>query len=313
MPKAVFKVKVLTPMFMGGANLYDEPELRAASIRGAMRFWFRAMAGAITNDSKEVYRLESEVFGDTEKKSKVVVRILKQPTIENFGKSLQMDSVKYIGYGLYGTGNRPNRKYLNGEGKIEIDFPDKYKRYIGYVLWFIQYVGGLGARSRKGFGSVRIETDEPEIKNILSLSVDEVLRKEKIAIRLTKLWDKAIVKEVTSDFPSLSPGLFEYELVETQLKYVDAVLKWINKNYNTLRKKNLKKYERKFLGFGGKNRRGSPLFIRPIIESEDGSYSLVLFLFKSKFYPEWKELDYTRLWNRIVNSFKEDRRYSDVS
>ena len=313
MPKAVFKVKVLTPMFMGGANPYDEPELRAASIRGAMRFWFRAMAGAITNDPKEVYRLESKVFGDTEKKSKVVVRVLKQPTIENFGKSLQMDSVKYIGYGLYGTGNRPNRKYLNGEGKIEIDFPDKYKRHIGYVLWFIQYVGGLGARSKKGFGSVKIDTDEKEIENILSLPVDEVLKSDKITSRIAKLWNGVNVKETTSDFPSLSPGQFEYKLVKTQFTYTDEILKWINRNYRILRRNNLEKNEREFLGFGGKNRRGSPLFIRPIIESEDGSYSLVLFLFKSKFYPEWKEPDYTSLWNRIVNSFKEDRRYSDVS
>ena len=38
--KTTFKLKVLTPMFMGGADPEGEPELRSASIRGAMRFWF---------------------------------------------------------------------------------------------------------------------------------------------------------------------------------------------------------------------------------------------------------------------------------
>ena len=37
--KTTFKLKVLTPMFMGGADPEGEPELRSASIRGAMRFW----------------------------------------------------------------------------------------------------------------------------------------------------------------------------------------------------------------------------------------------------------------------------------
>ena len=38
--KTTFKLNVLTPMFMGGAEPYGKPELRAASLRGAMRFWF---------------------------------------------------------------------------------------------------------------------------------------------------------------------------------------------------------------------------------------------------------------------------------
>ena len=42
--KTTFKLKVLTPMFMGGADPEGAPELRPASIRGAMRFWFRVIA-----------------------------------------------------------------------------------------------------------------------------------------------------------------------------------------------------------------------------------------------------------------------------
>ena len=58
MPSETFKLKVLTPMFMGGADSDGEPELRAASIRGAMRFWFRAIAGAVINGLRKVYRVK---------------------------------------------------------------------------------------------------------------------------------------------------------------------------------------------------------------------------------------------------------------
>lgn len=47
--RANFTLKVLTPMFMGGADPEGAPELRAASIRGAMRFWFRAIAVTFFN------------------------------------------------------------------------------------------------------------------------------------------------------------------------------------------------------------------------------------------------------------------------
>ena len=70
MSKSTFKLKILTPVFfMGGADPQGQPVLRAASIRGAMRFWFRNIAGTVVNNPQEVYRLESAAFGNKAKKT----------------------------------------------------------------------------------------------------------------------------------------------------------------------------------------------------------------------------------------------------
>ncbi len=43
MDKLVVTLKTVTPLFLGGANPNDTAELRAPSIKGALRFWYRAM------------------------------------------------------------------------------------------------------------------------------------------------------------------------------------------------------------------------------------------------------------------------------
>ncbi|HPU57120.1 MAG TPA: type III-B CRISPR module RAMP protein Cmr1, partial [Verrucomicrobiota bacterium] len=35
--------RIVTPMFLGGANPESQAELRISSIKGALRFWWRAL------------------------------------------------------------------------------------------------------------------------------------------------------------------------------------------------------------------------------------------------------------------------------
>lgn len=46
MKELSFKLQVITPLFLSGAQ-QKEAELRPPSIRGALRFWFRAMMGGV--------------------------------------------------------------------------------------------------------------------------------------------------------------------------------------------------------------------------------------------------------------------------
>jgi CRISPR-associated protein Cmr1 len=69
MNKVSFELEVVTPLFLGGAD-GKTAELRPPSIRGAMRFWFRAMMGGIVGGNIEALKkLEADVFGDTDKAS----------------------------------------------------------------------------------------------------------------------------------------------------------------------------------------------------------------------------------------------------
>ena len=70
MKSQICKLEFITPAFLSGAD-QGQAELRAASIRGALRWWFRVLGG-----TKEE---ETEVFGGVQggaTRSKVIVRAL---------------------------------------------------------------------------------------------------------------------------------------------------------------------------------------------------------------------------------------------
>jgi|Deesub1362A_J573_1020465.scaffolds.fasta_scaffold05271_2 CRISPR-associated protein Cmr1 len=70
-----FEFEAITPIFMGGAD-QSRAEIRASSIKGLMRWWFRALAGSYFGDDVEGLRKAEEyVFGSTGRKSGVIVEI----------------------------------------------------------------------------------------------------------------------------------------------------------------------------------------------------------------------------------------------
>ena len=82
-------LQVTTPLFNGGAYEGGDCQRPArrrgrrpgASIRGAMRFWFRALAGSVIGpDLKLLSCVESKVFGSAERSSPLVLRIATQPS-----------------------------------------------------------------------------------------------------------------------------------------------------------------------------------------------------------------------------------------
>jgi CRISPR-associated protein Cmr1 len=63
MKESSFKLQVVRPLFLSGAR-QQEAELRPLSIRGALRFWFRAMMGGVVGgDVAKVRKLEAAVWG----------------------------------------------------------------------------------------------------------------------------------------------------------------------------------------------------------------------------------------------------------
>lgn len=116
MSKSTFKLKILTPMFfMGGADPQGQPVLRAASIHGAMRFWFRTMAGTVVNNPQEVYRLESAVFENKAKKNKVVVKIKTIFSNKNFKRFKLLSHRRFTALAI-----PPNEELEEGEPSIEV-------------------------------------------------------------------------------------------------------------------------------------------------------------------------------------------------
>ncbi len=91
MYRAEFTLEAVTPIFMRGAD-QTKAEIRAASIKGLMRWWFRALAGSYFGDDiAGLRKAEEYVFGSTKQRSKVVVEV-ESPEPRKFGYECRIET-----------------------------------------------------------------------------------------------------------------------------------------------------------------------------------------------------------------------------
>jgi CRISPR-associated protein Cmr1 len=184
---------VTTPLFNAGhvPHRDDEPvpvadaEVRVPSMLGAMRFWFRALAAAhVGPDLNALHDWEGRVFGRAAREgvdtasAPVQWRIRQQPVVTEVdaahdwlpsgGKSAfdQGDDrwlVYLLGQGLGDLGGcTVKRPYVAPGEQIEVQFRIRRDDPTAVALnlaafWLMCTYGGIGARTRRGFGGVRIE------------------------------------------------------------------------------------------------------------------------------------------------------------
>jgi CRISPR-associated protein Cmr1 len=162
--------EVVTPLFCAGAD-QQKPEIRVPSIRGAMRFWFRALMGGIMGDQLSSLRaLESSIFGETERASTIALRVAeRRVTRKNAGDNVGriQTGMIYLGFPFY-KWQRESKTHSLARGMIEprstwnlsLLLYDQNRHTPDLVmgtLWLMFLFGGLGSRSRRGFGSVRAQ------------------------------------------------------------------------------------------------------------------------------------------------------------
>jgi CRISPR-associated protein Cmr1 len=170
--ESVFDVEIVTPAFALGADR-EHAELREQTINGLMRFWWRAFFGS--DDLENMQKRESEIFGSTEKKSDLSILIKdknlkinknnlpKGSEIFNEGKSGFIHP--YLSYGV------SNKEYIEpgSKFKLHLSYSGKNEEEILTSLFILTSFGGIGARSRNGYGSINIEdllTFKPDFNKI---------------------------------------------------------------------------------------------------------------------------------------------------
>jgi CRISPR-associated protein Cmr1 len=78
MEKRTYDIEVITPLFGGGVEagrVDPEHPIRESSIRGHLRFWWRATKGAEFSDIGKLRQRESEIWGSTENPSPVEIDV----------------------------------------------------------------------------------------------------------------------------------------------------------------------------------------------------------------------------------------------
>lgn len=181
--------KLITPMLMHGENT-SVAELRPPSIKGAMRFWWRAIHGDLT--LKELKEQESQLFGGTGEDSAVKssFRIKIGQTLSN---PISVNSLPHKR--VMTNGYKENQKF-------KIQFLGKELNTIEKIFELSTILGGFGLRSRRGFGSVEI------IKEHSS--------------EVTETYIKSLIKDINKDFTYTSIENYPY-IKEIQIgkKYQD--------------------------------------------------------------------------------------------
>ena len=166
------KIKILTPLFLGGA--FGEPDLRPPSFKGIMRFWFRAVC-------PDYWKHEQANFGsaatnnNANGQSPFLLRVVngnikavpwKEDSFNRFNEGSgpkTINGIKYLGYPF--RMQSPPRKYYPPGVFFHISIlilkraneeNEQLRRAVTATCWLMTNIGGMGSRNRRGFGALSL-------------------------------------------------------------------------------------------------------------------------------------------------------------
>jgi CRISPR-associated protein Cmr1 len=188
-----YTIHVVTPLFGGGVEAgVNDPIgcIRGTTIRGHLRFWWRATRGAAFTSIQDLQKREAEIWGSSKVASPVMVRInvlSKGLTRKcaNFvsGKNYTQFINDYSGplsYALfpfqggvdkYGERQEPALASENVKFELVISAPTQQLLFEAKAaLWAWINFGGVGARTRRGCGSLYCKAFSPNKESINDIS-----------------------------------------------------------------------------------------------------------------------------------------------
>ncbi len=183
-PHLVFDCRVVTPLFLAGAD-QEGAELRASSVRGALRYWYRALLGGRGYTDLALAQAESAVFGNagmggvqaqagavdvvTKLEPGIRVERSKEEIVRNGQRRrvAREDILKLgsgTGYLWYSAALGDNDRGFLPEGtrfQVALVAPRgdaEALKQAGAAFWLLAQLGGLGTRSRSGAGSFWVQS-----------------------------------------------------------------------------------------------------------------------------------------------------------
>ena len=174
--------RVVTPMFCGGADPKTNAELRLPSFKGVLRYWWRALAWSeYGGDLDKIKKGEDELFGSAgggQSRLSMRLKSSPSPTVRDAGQVLEVPGTsqvaghgaRYLGYGAVEAFGSTKKK--TKAGQLTRPCLDSGFRFtvqmrvagcgsatlLEKALVAMGCLGGIGAKSRKGYGSIAIES-----------------------------------------------------------------------------------------------------------------------------------------------------------
>ncbi|HRW93354.1 MAG TPA: type III-B CRISPR module RAMP protein Cmr1 [Thermotogota bacterium] len=186
------ETRTITPLFSKGLNRRGNDfqfELLPQSVKGTLRFWFRALLPNVIDihrygETKKPYlgmkKAEEVVFGSTQRRSAFdlmveydagAVKKLGEFRPNKRGQQKFSSSLfgTYSGAGHASYGMAPSNfgdpisSYLSPNSEISFQFvlksqpnPEVWEEFLTGLFRVVCHVGGLGAKSRNGYGSLEL-------------------------------------------------------------------------------------------------------------------------------------------------------------
>jgi len=208
--------ELITPLFGGGVKPGEADPVtvvRGTEIRGQLRFWWRACRGGRFNGSlAEMKEAEDKLWGaaSTEKKalpSQVDVvlltwyagetenpfEVIADPIDKRAGrpkpklKANKSVALPYVAFPLQpseeeirtgGIGMKTKTVHNKVHFTLKITYPDEQQQEVEATLWAWETFGGVGARTRRGFGALKLVSvdGKPMPQPVVSEVDDEIRR-----------------------------------------------------------------------------------------------------------------------------------------
>ncbi len=330
--------RIVTPMFIGDGN-QEATAIRPPSVKGALRFWWRALQwGKIRSQYscdelalQELHETEARLFGCAAKEEhgqqvggqgKFLLRVIQQANrkeLEVKWPEKNTAGSAFLGFGILESGKevdgdfRPHREGIteikDNKFTLRLDFKLNTSQEdidsIEQVLYVFGLLGGLGSRARRGFGSVSLTEFQRNKEAVKNLSYTKQ-QYQQVIDELLAEYQKVIEYPPYTVFSKKS--LFKFITINTDARQVHNKIGLEYKNFRLGFKKSDKSKKRAFglplASYDENNRRSSPLFfhIHPLADNTFVGIALYL---PAVFHYEKDEYKDTQTFLKPVKQFME--------
>jgi len=232
-----FVLENTTPLFIAGADQQDIAleGLRPPSVKGVIRHWFRTLLGGVHFELGRFNYLqllgaENLLLGSTVSASPIrIIGFPLETQVMNWGSGFSFGpQIDYLYYSMKGSGPRPGRSFYQpgSRFRIEIIMPPAIERRLNPLipqaitgaLWAGFHLAGVGARIRRGAGSLRVvEGPGPDQCGGLSFKTGAATREEYIAFLQSNLRLIRNTYHQLAEWLTLPPLANQYSVPPMQL------------------------------------------------------------------------------------------------
>jgi CRISPR-associated protein Cmr1 len=156
---------ITTPILCHGEN-ESYSELRAPSLKGCLRYWWRAIHADLSLE--DLRKKEGEIFGGTEKKASFSLQIVNIKNERTIKQTILPHDIKKSNF---------SKDALTEPTEFSViisSYEEAKIKMITNLLVLLSVLGGIGGRSRRGLGCFKIKSVENIPQNDIS-SEEQIL------------------------------------------------------------------------------------------------------------------------------------------